>query len=415
MSCQAAATGLRSLLGGRWLPGVLLSLLASCGALRGADWPHFRGPNCNGVADASAPATLDLAQHPGWKADLPGEGLSSPIIIGDRVFVTCSSGLKQQALYVICFRASDGAKLWERKLWATGRTMVHEKIAVAAPTPASDGKHIVAFFSSNDIACLDLDGNLIWFRGLGRDYPNASNSLGMASSLLIAGGVVVAQVESQSDGFTVGLDLATGRNRWKLVRPRKPTWTSPVLLKRGGRELVALQSAEGVVAIEPATGRKVWEYGEKASPVPSSAPDGDILFVPSQGITALRPGAGSEAPKQLWRSAQLRAGTPSPAVLGGRLFLLSDGGILTCADAANGTRLWQLRLEGQFSSTPVAAGNFLYCVNEKGLAQVVDTTKPEGEVVSKLDLGEKTLATPSIAGGAIYFRSNTRVWKIGKS
>ena len=346
---------------------------------------------------------------------MPGEGISSPIIIGDRVFVTCSSGLKQQRLHVICFNAADGSKRWERQFWATGRTMCHEKTAVAAPTPASDGERIVAIFSSNDIVCLDLDGNLIWFRGLGHDYPNASNSLGMASSLVIAGGVVVAQVESQSDAFTVGLDLASGVNRWKLVRARGPNWTSPVVLKTGGGELIALQSSKGIAAVAPATGQVVWNYTNSASSVPSSTLSGSRLFVPSQGLTALDFTVAGESPKPLWRSIQLHPGTPSPAVLGEKIFALNDSGVLTCGATATGERLWQLRLKGPFSASPVGAGQFLYCVNEKGLAQVVDTTKPEGEVVSECDLGEAIVGTPSIANGAIYFRSDTRLWKFGKS
>src|SRR6185436_7297544 len=132
---------------------------------------------------------LGSGQHLAWKTDLPGRGLSSPIIIGDKIFVTSCSGPKQQRLHVLCFNASNGAKLWERQFWATGRTMCQPKMSVAAPTPASDGERIVAIFSSNDIVCLDLDGNLLWLRGLGRDYPNASNSVGMSSSLLLAGGV----------------------------------------------------------------------------------------------------------------------------------------------------------------------------------------------------------------------------------
>jgi outer membrane protein assembly factor BamB len=391
-------------------------LVAACATLHGADWRQFRGPHGNGVSDeAGVPTLLEATKGMGWKINLPGEGLSSPIIVGDRVFVTCSSGLNQQRLHVICFNAADGSKRWERQFWATGRTMCHEKTAVAAPTPASDGERIVAIFSSNDIVCLDLDGNLIWFRGLGRDYPNASNSLGMSSSLLIAGGVAVAQVESQSDAFTVGLDLQSGVNRWKLARSRGPNWTSPVLLNPGGAELIALQSAWGVAAVEPATGKTVWNFTNSASTVPSSTLNGNTLLVPSQGLTALEFGAGTESPKPLWRSSQLRPGTPSPAVLGGRIFALNDGGVLTCGDAATGDRLWQLRLKGPFSASPVGAGHFLYCVNEKGLAQVVDTTKPEGEVVSELDLGETIVGTPSIAHGAIYFRSDARLWKFGKS
>jgi outer membrane protein assembly factor BamB len=356
-----------------------------------------------------------LKTNLGWKTDLPGEGLSSPIIIADRVFVTCSGGLKQQKLHVLCFNATDGSKRWERQFWATGRTMCHEKTSVAAPTPASDGRHIVALFSSSDVVCLDLDGNLCWFRGLGRDYPNASHSLGMSSSLVIADGIVLAQVENESESFSAGLDLSSGVNRWKIDRPKHANWTSPMVLRSGGKNLFAIQSSKGVIAVEPATGKVVWEFNEGGSSVPSSTQGAGVLYVPSGGLTAIQPGTGGERPKQLWKSSQLRPGTASPIVVGEKVFTLSDGGILTCGEAATGKRAWQLRLKGPISATPVAAGSFLYCVSEKGVAQVVDITKPEGEVVNEFDLAEKILCTPSIAGGAIYFRSDTRLWKFGKS
>jgi len=273
-------------------------LLAGCAAVQAGDWPHFRGPFCNGISDeAGLPSVLDANKELAWKSELPGRGLSSPIVVGDRVFVTCSSGLKQQRLHVICFRTTDGSKLWERQFWATGRTMCQPKTCVAAPTPASDGKNIVAIFSSNDAVCLDLDGNLVWFRGLGRDYPNASNSVGMSSSLVVVNGVVVAQVESESEGFTAGLDAQSGLNRWKLERPRKANWTSPVLMKSGNQQLVLLASSSGVAAIEPATGKNVWNYSEGGPSIPSLATSDGVVIVPFHGLTALEPGLSGEKPK----------------------------------------------------------------------------------------------------------------------
>lgn len=395
----------------------ILSLLLACGTtLHAGDWPQFRGPLGNGVSDETGvPTVLDANRELAWKADLPGRGLSSPIIVGDRIFVTCSSGLRQQHLHVLCLRASDGSRLWERQFWATGRSMCHEKIAVAAPTPACDGQHVVALFSSSDAVCLDLEGNLLWFRGLGRDYPRSGNSLGMASSLLILGGVALAQIESDSEAFTVGLDLETGANRWKLERPHKANWSSPIPISQEGRQLVLLQSAKSVAAVDPATGTVAWSYAEAGSSVPSSVMSGGVIYVPSRGLTALQPPAQGEQPKALWQSNLLHPSTASPIVIGDKVFTLNDAGILTCGDTANGQRLWQLRLKGPFSATPVAVGRFLYCVSEKGLAQVIDTSKPEGEVVSELDLGETILSTPSVAKGAIYFRSDARLWKIGKS
>ena len=396
-------------------PALALACLLAL-SLHAEDWTQFRGPLGNGVsADTKLPTKLDT-QSVTWAIDLPGRGLSSPIIIGERVFLTASSGAKQDRLHVLCFNLADGSLRWERQFWATGRTMTHEKINAAVPTPASDGQRLFAIFSSNDCVALDFDGNLIWFRGLGRDYPNASNSLGMSSSLVVADGVLVAQVENDSESFTAGLDAKTGVNQWKLERPKKANWTSPSLVKgTDGKTLIALQSSKGVAAVEPATGKVVWSYNDGASTVPSTTVSGGKLFVPSQGITVLEPAADGQPPKQLWHSAQFRTGTASPVVLGNRFFVLNDGGILTCGDATDGKRLWQLRLKGEFSATPVVAGGFLYCVNEKGLVQVVDPAKPEGEIVSELDLGQTIIGTPSIAAGSLFVRSDGTLWRIGRN
>ena len=380
-----------------------------------ADWPQFRGPNGNGVVnDPALPVKLE-AGNIHWAIDLPGRGLSSPIVVGDRIFVTCSSGTKQDRLHVICFNAKDGSKRWERQFWATGRTMSHEKTSVAAPTPASDGQYVFAIFSSNDLVCLDLDGNLIWLRGLTRDYPNASNSLGMSSSLTVADGVLITMVENDSESFTAGLDVKTGVNRWKLNRPKMANWTSPVLLRAKGQPTLAiLQSGKGIAAVEPKTGRIVWEYTDGASTIPSATPSDGVLYVPSNGTTALEPSPDGNTPKQLWRSPQLRPATASAVILNGRVFTLNDAGVLSAGDAKDGARLWQLRLKGPFSATPIANGTHLYCVNEKGLLQVVNV-ESQGEVVSELDLGKTViLSTPSVSSGAIYLRSDAKLWKLGK-
>ena len=396
---------------------LFLSLVAltAC-SLHAGDWRQFRGPHGNGISDeANLPAKLD-AQNIAWKINLPGRGLSSPIIVGDRIYVTASSGPKQERLHVICFNAADGTQRWERQFWATGVTLAHEKTSVAAPTPTSDGEHVFALFSSNDLVCLDLDGNLLWLRGLTHDYPRASNSLGMSSSLVVTDGVVVAMVENDSESFTAGLDVKSGVNLWKLDRPKMANWTSPYLLKgTNGPTLVALQSGKGIAAVEPKTGRVVWEYTDGASTVPSGAVSGGIIFAPSKGLTAITPGVDGQPPTQIWRSAQLRPATSSPVVLNGRVFTLNDAGVLTAGSAIDGSRLWQLRLQGPHSATPVVAGKLLYCVNEKGLLQVVDSTAPEGAIVGELDLGQVVLSTPSIAHGALYVRSDGTLWKLKKS
>jgi len=381
-----------------------------------ADWLQFRGPHGNGVSDETGLATTLGPENVAWKRDLPGRGLSSPLVVGDRVFITCSSGPDQARLHVLCFDAEDGRKLWERQLWATGQTACHEKTTVAAPSPTSDGNHIYAIFSSNDIACFDRDGNLVWFRGLMRDYPDASNGLGMSSSLLVVDGVVVAMLENEVDSFTLGLDARTGMNRWKMDRPKRANWTSPILLPSAGSSpLVALQSFKGVTAVHPRTGKVIWESPCEASGIPSLTLGEGVLYVPAAGITALQLNAENQAPEQLWQTAQLAPATASPVVAGDNLLVLNGAAVLTCAGVDDGKRRWQLRLEGPFSGSPVVAGRILYCVNEKGVLQAVDTAEPEGKIISTVELKETVLATPAIANGALYVRGDRSLWKLSGS
>ncbi len=342
-----------------------------------------------------------------WTVPLPGRGLSAPVIVGEKVFVTCSSGPQQETLHVFCFAAADGKKLWERSMRATGRTMSHAKTCVAAPTPCSDGRAIFALFSSNDLFAFDLDGKLLWLRGLTYDYANASNSLGMAQSPTIADGTLVVQSENDSESFAAGLDLQTGRNLWKQDRPKAANWTSATLFQ--GR--VALQSSKGILGIDPATGKQAWNYSDGASTIPSSAISGDAIYAVSNGMTAIVPDAAGSV-SQLWRNEGLKPGTASPLVLGEHLYVINAAGVLIQANRKDGTENWKLRLKGPFSGSPVAAGSTLYCVNERGIFQTVDTTAKEGAVIQSLELNETILTTPAISGGAVYVRSDSKLWKL---
>lgn len=223
---------------------LLLSLVLVATSVR-ADWRQFRGPQASSVStETKVPQdTLKI----GWTADLPGRGLSAPIIVGEKLFVTCASGPDQSTLHVICFSTSDGHKVWERVMKATGRTMTQSKTCVAAPTPCSDGKTVFALYSSNDLFAFDLDGNLQWLRGLTYDYANASNSLGMAQSPLVVDGTLVVQSENDSESFAAGIDAKTGVNKWKMDRPKAANWSSALEWKGG---VVALQSSKGIVGVE---------------------------------------------------------------------------------------------------------------------------------------------------------------------
>ncbi|MBI3865658.1 MAG: PQQ-binding-like beta-propeller repeat protein [Planctomycetia bacterium] len=398
--------------------------LVACGLLTGANWPQFRGQDSSGVAaDTNVPTTI--SDNIAWSAELPGRGLSGPIVVGDKVFLTASSGYQQDRLHLLCFDVATGKKVWERQFWATGRTLCHPKMCNATPTPASDGKRVFGFFSSNDVICLDLDGNLQWMRGMTHDYPNASNSLGMSSSLAVAGDTLIVPVENLSESFTAGLDPATGINRWKLERPQLDTWCSPTVLrgKTADDDLVVLQSSKGLAAVKPYTGFEAWRYDTPASSIPSTAQSNGLLYVPSGGLTALEPAEGGKPPRVVWQSNRLAPSTPTPLVDDGRVYNINGSGVLACADAKSANMLWQLRLQvqlgekttrGVFTSTPVAAGGHLYIFNEDGVALVVKEGDAAGEIVANHEFGETILCTPAIADGALYVRSDKHLWKVAK-
>ena len=391
----------------------LITLIGSLSVLHAGDWTQFRGPQGNGVSSETGLPTTLSEKNLKWKMELPGRGLSGALVLGENILITCSSGIIQNRLHILCLNAKDGSLKWHRQFWATGRTMCHNKTSVAAPTPCSDGKFIYAVFSSNDAICLDLNGNLQWLRGLTADYANVSNSLGMASSPMVSGNVVVVQVENDSESYTLGLNKNSGVNLWRLDRPKAANWTSPVLLRSG---LVALQSKKGVDAIRSTDGSKAWSYDGGASTIPSTSLSGGVLYIPSHGITALKLNKAdvTNTPEQLWQSSRLSPATASPLILGGKVYTVNRAGVLTAGDIKSGDRLWQLRLKGSFSATPVAAGKYLYCFNEAGLLQVVDTTAKEGEIVGKLNLNDQILGSPAVGGGAIYVRTNTKIYKLAK-
>ncbi len=390
----------------------LLILSLSISLASAGTWQQFRGNNVDGIAsEGEYPKKFDGEKSIAWKVALPGQGLSSPIILeGGRVIVTCSSGPKEDRLHVICFDEKDGSKKWHRQFWATGRTVCHEKTAVAAPTPTSDGKHIYALFSSNDLVCLDLDGNLQWMRGLTLDYPNASNSLGLATSPVMAGGKLVVQIENDSESFAAGIDPANGANLWKIPRTKRANWSSPIVVGN----TVILQGSKGLQGVDPATGEEKWSYAEGASTTPSSvvAPDGTV-YVPSHGLTKLKP-SESSAPEQVWNSGSLRPGTASPIVVGDKVYIINRAGVLNCATLEKGESLWKARLQGPFSGSPVVAGSTMYVFSErKGLGQIVDISgEGEAKVVSTIELGETILCTPALANGAIFVRSDKHLWKL---
>jgi outer membrane protein assembly factor BamB len=380
-----------------------------------ADWLGFRGTHGNGLIHGDVSPDLSLSAETSWNVSLPGRGLSSPVLVGNLVFLTASSGPQQTNLHVLAFDTQNGEKAWERIFKATGRTICHKKTCVAASTIVSDGSLVVAQFSSNDVFCLDMRGNLMWLRGLTYDYPNIANGLGMSSSPLIASGVLIAQVENDADSFTFGLNLKNGTTLWKKVRPRGANWTSPVTLKKSSVQWVGLQSKEGLAFINPSNGEILWNYEDGASTIPSSVvSSNNVVLIPSNGLTAMEEPDAGMAPKQIWRNNKLAPGTGSPSVSGDQVFVINRANVLTSASVETGEINWRLRIKGPISGSPIVTNQNLFIFNEEGLCQVIDISlKSEAKVLKEIDLKETILCTPAADQGSLFVRSDRKLWKIG--
>ena len=397
---------------------ILQVVLATVGVCltAGSDWRQFRGTDNTSVSDETGlPTTFDTdsGRNVAWKIELPGKGPSSPIIVGGRVIVTAATGPKEDRLHVLCFDAASGKPRWHQQLWATGSTVANGFGGVATPTPASDGQRIFALFSSSDLACFDLDGNLRWYRALGYECPTTRNDVGMGSSPLVIGRTVIVQLQNQGESFVAGLDALTGETRWRIERSHDAIWSSPTVL-RGEKpvgDVLLLHGRTRLSAHDPQTGKQLWDYEAGIDTIGSVTTCGRAIYLPAFGLHGLRSEPDGRSVKPLWYQQRLRVDSASPVARDGRVYFLKPPGILVCCNTDEGKVLWQLRLKGPNWATPVLAGGHLYVVNYEGLVQVV-ALGDEGKLIGTSRIDNGILASPAVADGAIYFRSNAHLWKV---
>jgi len=376
------------------------------------DWTQFRGPSGMGVStETKLPVEWSALQGVRWSVDLPNISLSSPIVAAGRVYVTATTGVEQDHLHVLCFDAKDGRKLWERRFWSTGPTQCNRKTNMAAPTPAADATRVFALFATCDLVALDRDGNLLWYRSLVGDYPTIGNNVGMAASPVLHKDTLFVAIENVGESFAGAIDARTGVNLWKNERSAKINWTTPVLSTRRGRVEVLFQSPGDLTAYDAQSGSKVWSHTDgKYSSIPSPIFAEGTVYSPGGPFLALKPGDGSVERK--WESRLLSTATASPSFYKGKLYTVDSAGIVTCADAADGKILWKSRTKGPHSASPVIAEDRLYLLNEAGATAVLDL-KNEGKILATNELGDPMLASPAISGGALYFRSDRKLYCIG--
>jgi outer membrane protein assembly factor BamB len=378
----------------------------------GTQWLGFRG---DGTSSSNvAPATLVMGDggNLAWKRGMPGRSVAGPIVVGDLVVSTSSSGQNGEVLHVDGVDLTSGELAWRQVFRATGRPYCHPTSANAAPTPASDGQRIFAFFSSNDLVCLSAEGKLLWYRGLGYDYPKAGNDIGMASSPLCVDGAVIVQVEAQGDSFAAAIDVETGKNLWRLDRPKRSNWSSPLAIRRGdGSSEVIIQSRQDVIAVDPRSGKTLWRTDEAGASVSSPTASGGTLLLPGNSLIALDVSGDEAMPPVVWRNNRLVPRNASVVAAGDRIYCLK-GSVLVAAEIDRGRLVWQKRLSGLAGTwaTPVIADQTLYVFDQVGLGLVVRDNGKKAEIVSKVQLGEPVLASPAAAAGRLLVRGERTIF-----
>ena len=398
----------------RWI--VFASVASIAWTAAAADWPEFRGFLGRGVAQDDAIRMLwSESDGIAWKTELPGRGASSPIVVGDLVVVTASSGARQDRLHILALDKGTGHIRWHRTFWAAGRTLCHPTSAVAAGTPASDGTRIVAIYSSCDLFAVDMAGRLLWQRNLAVEHPRSGNDVGMAASPRIIDGTVVVQIDCQGDAFAAGIDAVTGEDRWSVSREKIASWSSPLAMsvpQRGSREkteCVLLQNPSGLELRQAADGQLVWSWKGACESIPMAAAIGNRLYVPHDGIAAVTAATGDTKPA--WRSTKLSCGIASPLAWGDWVACINRAGVLSIGNASDGLLRGQVRLTGPFWASPIVAGTTILAVNQSGKAFVV-STDGEPKILAENQLPGTFTATPAVADGSVYLRSETALWKV---
>ncbi len=443
--------------------GLLLicALLHACGPARGDDrspWPSFRGAAARGVAEGHpTPVEWDLesGKNLHWKTPIPGMGHGSPVIWGDRVFVTTAVGAAEDELKVglygdidpvqddtvrrfkvYCLDRNTGEILWERTAHeGVPKVRRHLKASYANSTPATDGKHVVVFFGSQGLYCYDVDGKLLWKKDLGTldagYYRVPRAQWGFASSPMIHGDRVVVQCDIQKGSFIAALSLDDGEELWRTERDEVPTWSSPTVLEAGGRTQVITNGYRHIGGYDLATGKELWKMrGGGDIPVPTPIFGHGLIFITNAHggaapIYAIRPDArgditlaeGADSGEFVaWSAPRSGSYMQTPLIYGEQLYVCRDNGVLTVFSARDGKRLGQLRLGGGstgFTASAVAADGKLYYTSELGDVFVL-RPGPKPELLATNEMGELCMSTPAISEGTLFFRTRGHVVAIGQ-
>lgn len=404
------------------LPAAGLALLALASAALAQEWPGWRGPLGDGTSkEASFPLKWSATEGVRWKVPLAGKGHSSPVVWGDRIYLTtCIEDRNERRL--VCLDRKDGRTLWDQLVVTVPMERKHNLNSFSSSTPVTDGRHVwLAFMEGKDfsIFCYDVDGKLKWKKRPGTFW----SPHGFCSSPVLFKDLVIFNGDQDAEAWIVALDQATGEEKWRADRPnRTRSYVPPVIFEAAGRKQLVLSGSKCVASYDPETGKQHWIIdGPTEQFVASMVYAEGVFFItggfPQYHVLGIRPdGSGNVTETHiLWRDKgqNVCSYVPSPVAWGPHFFIASDTGFVSCFEAKTGKRLWNEKMSRHVSASPVAAGGHLYFVDDAGATHVLKAG-PTYEVVAKNELGEECYASPALSRGRIYLRSMKHLYCIGE-
>ncbi len=372
------------------------------------DWPVWRGPNRNGVADPdqNPPVTWSTTENVVWKTSVPGRGHSSPTIVGDRIFLATADETRQ-IQSVVAFDRETGRQLWQTEVSQGGFPKTHPKNTHATCTVACDGERLFVVFHHHarlTLAALDLEGAEVWKQEVG-PYDPKVYEYGYAPSPALFESLVILAADSEKGGYLAAYDRETGRRVWKADRPRMLSFSSPIVANIGQRPQLLMSGCEHVAAYDPRNGEGLWVTpGTTMATCGTMVWEGDLVFASGGYPEAQTICVKADGSRQvLWKNRQ-KCYEQSMLVHEGHVYALNDQGIAFCWRARDGREMWKERLEGPISASPVLVGDIIYATNEASTTFVFKADPQRFQLVARNQLEDEAFATPAICDGRIYMR-----------
>lgn len=377
-------------------------------------WPWWRGEDRDGIAHQEI-ADFQWTSQPNvvWHARIQGLGHSSPIVVGDKVFITTADA-NQESKSLVCYETATGNPNWTTTVHQGGFMRTHQKNSQASATPATDGKYVFTAFVVKDslyVTAVDYKGQIVWQKEAG---PFQSQH-GYGSSPIIYESYVIVLADSSGPGFLAALRRDTGDIVWRVGRSSEPSYGSPILVEVAGRKQIVIGGTGKTSAYDPENGELLWAVNGPAKTTANTpAVAGDLVIstggYPQNGSVAVRVSEEAKGEKsEIAWEAKERIYVPSPLVHDGKVFAVNDDGIGLCYDAHTGERISRKRIGGNFSASLTLYGNYMLVPDENGTMHVFDAS-PDFNSVAQFQLEGSGFASPVFAGGKLYWRTSTHLY-----